>query len=167
MFTSSFRFCVIGTSGFGQTRWNTRAEWSSAKWVRLRDLAISLESSEVRPFLALWWFSPAIAYWSGQPGVAGSSHGSLKGIAERARFFGTEDWREARVILENHGVACVRTYDSERVVQNSSAILGLAVPRHARCSILDRTSAQVPPFLIFSAQNPAGSIRLTNKPRKS
>jgi len=30
MFTSSFRFCVIGTSGFGQMRWNTRAEWSSA-----------------------------------------------------------------------------------------------------------------------------------------
>ena len=63
--------------------------------------------------------------------------------------------------------SCVRTYDSARVVQNSSAIFGLAVPRHARCSILDRTPAQVPPFLIFSAQNPAGSIRLANKPRKS
>ena len=26
----SFRFCVIGTSGFGQRKWNTRAEWNSA-----------------------------------------------------------------------------------------------------------------------------------------
>jgi hypothetical protein len=30
--------------------------------VQLRDLAISLESSTVRPFLAPWWFRPAIAY---------------------------------------------------------------------------------------------------------
>jgi hypothetical protein len=35
------------------------------------------------------------------------------------------------------------------------AILGLAVPRHALCSILDRTSAQVPRFLIF-ASKPCG-----------
>jgi len=126
--------------------------------VQLRDLAASLESREVRPFLAPWWFSPAIAYWSGQPGVAGSSHESLKGIAESARFFLTEDWHEARVILENHGVAWVLAYDSERVVQNSSAILGLAVPRYALCSVLDRTPAQVPRFLIFSAQNRAGKL---------
>ena len=62
-----------------------------------------------------------------QPGVAGSSQENLKEIAERA-IFGTEDWREARIILENHGVVCILAYDSERVAQNSSAILGLAVP---------------------------------------
>ena len=38
--------------------------------VQLRDLAVSLRSSQARPFLAPWWLSPAVAYWSGQPGVA-------------------------------------------------------------------------------------------------
>ena len=53
----------------------------------------------------------------------------------------------------------VLAYDSERVAQNSSATLGLAAPRHALCSIVDRTPAQVPQFLIFSkpcGQTPPG-----------
>lgn len=126
--------------------------------VQLRDLAVSLKSSEVRPFLAPWWLSSSIAYWSGQPGVGGSSHESLKGNMESARFFLTEDWRKAREILENHKVAWVFAYDSERVAQNSSAILGLPVSGHALCFVVDRTSTQVPRFLIFSAQNGAGKL---------
>jgi hypothetical protein len=53
---------------------------------QIRDLALSLRSPEVHPFLAPWWLSPSIAYWSGQPGVAGSSHESLNG-SRRARDF--------------------------------------------------------------------------------
>jgi hypothetical protein len=49
------------------------------------------------------------------------------------------------------------------VAQNSSAILGLAVPRHTLCSILDRTSAQVPRFLIFSVQNRVGKLYRVGK----
>jgi hypothetical protein len=75
--------------------------------VRLRDLAISLKSSEARPFLAPWWLSPSIAYWSEQPGVGGSSHESLNGNADAARFFLAEDWRKAREILENRKIAWV------------------------------------------------------------
>jgi hypothetical protein len=37
-------------------------------------------------------------------------------------------------------------------------VLGVAVPRRALCSVLDRTSAQVPRFLAFSAQNGAGKL---------
>ena len=59
--------------------------------VQIRDLALSLRSPEVHPFLAPWWLSPSIAYWSGQPGVAGSSHESLNGIEESARFFLSEN----------------------------------------------------------------------------
>jgi hypothetical protein len=59
---------------------------------QLRDLAVGLRSSEIRPFLAPWWLSPEIAYWSGQPGVAGSSHESLPGIEESARFFGSSQF---------------------------------------------------------------------------
>jgi hypothetical protein len=120
---------------------------------QLRDLALSLRSSEIRPFLAPWWLSPSIAYWSRQPGIAGSSHESLKGIADSARFFVCDDWKKARQILENHQTAWVVAYDFERVAQNSEPILGQAAPPNALCRVLDKTPAQAPPFLIFSAQN--------------
>ncbi len=148
--------------------WDTRLWPNEAEYVRrieqrnesmqLHDLALSLQSSERRPFLAQWWLSPEIAYWSGQPGVAGSSHEGLPGIEESARFFASQDWRTARKILENHKVAWVIVYDSERAAQNSSAILGLAAPQHAVCFVLDRTPAQVPLFLVFSGQNGAAKV---------
>ncbi|PYJ21191.1 MAG: hypothetical protein DME99_08400 [Verrucomicrobia bacterium] len=120
---------------------------------QLHELALSLQSSETRPFLAPWWLSPAIAYWSGQPGIAGSSHESLNGIAESARFFLSEDWRKARQILENHQAAWVFAYDSDRVAQNSAVVLGVGLPSRPICRVMDRTPAQAPPLLLFSAQN--------------
>ena len=143
--------------------WPAEAEYVSRieqrnELVQLRDLALNLQSSETRPFLAPWWLSPAIAYWSGQPGVAGSSHESLPGIEKSARFFLSEDWAVARKILENDRVSWVIAYDFERVAQNSSAILGLAVPPRPLCLVLDRTPAQEPRWLVFSAQNGAGKL---------
>jgi hypothetical protein len=129
--------------------------------MQLRELAINLRSPEKRPFLAPWWLSPAIAYWSGQPGVAGSSHESLKGIEQSARFFLSQDWQTARKILENRGAAWVIAYDFERVARNSSAILGLGVPQYPLCFVLDRTPAQVPAFLVLSAQNGTGKLYRT------
>jgi hypothetical protein len=123
--------------------------------VQIRDLALSLRSPEVHPFLAPWWLSPSIAYWSGQPGVAGSSHESLNGIEESARFFLSENLQKAREIVEKRHVAWVFAYDSDRVTQNSAAILNEPIPMHPLCRLLDRTPSQAPPFLIFSAQNPA------------
>jgi hypothetical protein len=123
--------------------------------VGLHELALNLRSSEIRPFLAPWWFSPSIAYWSGQPGLAGSSHESLNGIADSAKFYLAEDWQRAREILENRAVAWVFAYDSERTAQNSGAVLGQASPSSPLCRALDRSPAQAPPFLVFSAQNGA------------
>ncbi len=122
---------------------------------QLRELALSLQSRDVHPFLAPWWLSPSIAYWSGQPGVAGSSHESLNGIEDSARFFLSEDLQEPRKILQNHRVAWVFAYDSERVAQNSAAVLNQELPLHPLCRVLDRTPSQAPPFLIFSAQTAA------------
>jgi hypothetical protein len=121
--------------------------------VQLRDLAVSLRSPELRPFLAPWWLSPEIAYWSGQPGVAGSSHESLPGIEDSARFFVSQDWGTVRKLLENHKVAWVIAYDSERAAQNSAEILGIAVPQQSICFVLDKTATRAPPFLVLSAQN--------------
>jgi hypothetical protein len=122
---------------------------------QIREIALSLRSSDVHPFLAPWWLSPSIAYWSGQPGVAGSSHESLDGIEDSARFFLSEDLQQARTILNKRNAAWVFAYDSERVAQNSSAILNEAVPLHPLCRVLDRTPTRAPPFLIFFAQNAA------------
>jgi hypothetical protein len=122
--------------------------------VQIRDLALSLRSPDMHPFLAPWWLSPSIAYWSGQPGVAGSSHESLNGIEESARFFLSENLEQAHEILDKRHVAWVFAYDSERVAQNSAAILNEPIPRRPLCRVLDRTPSQAPPFLIFSAQNP-------------
>jgi hypothetical protein len=121
---------------------------------QIRDLALSLRSPEVHPFLAPWWLSPSIAYWSGQPGVAGSSHESLNGIEESARFFLSENLQKAHDILDKHRVAWVFAYDSQRLEQNSAAVLNEAVPPRALCRLLYETPSQAPPFLIFSAQNP-------------
>ena len=129
--------------------------------IQLRDLAINLRSPETRPFLAPWWLSPAIAYWSGQPGVAGSSHESLPGIEQSARFFLSQDWQTARKILEDRRVAWVIAYDFERLARNSSAILGLGAPQNPLCFVLDMRPAQAPPFLIFSAHNGAGKLYRT------
>jgi hypothetical protein len=122
---------------------------------QIRDLSLSLRSPEVHPFLAPWWLSPSIAYWSGQPGVAGSSHESLNGIEESARFFLSEDLQKAREILEKRHVAWVLAYDSDRVAQNSAAILNEPLRREPLCRVLDRTPSQAPRFLVFFAQTPA------------
>lgn len=122
---------------------------------QIRDLALSLRSPEVHPFLAPWWLSPSIAYWSGQPGVTGSSHESLNGIEDSARFFLSEDLRKAREIIEKRHVAWVFAYDSDRVAQNSAAILNEQRPLQSLCRVLDRTPSQAPVFLVFSAQTPA------------
>jgi hypothetical protein len=126
--------------------------------VQLRELALNLQSSETRPFLAPWWLSPSIAYWSGQPGVAGSSHESLNGIEDSARFFLSADLQAAGEILRKRRVAWVIAYDFERLARNSSAILGVGVPQYPLCFILGRTPAQAPRILVLSAQNGAGKL---------
>jgi hypothetical protein len=122
--------------------------------VQIRDLAVSLRSPEVNAFLAPWWLSPSIAYWSAQPGVTGSSHESLKAIEQSARFFLSENLQEEREFLEKRNVAWVFAYDSDRVEENCAAILKEPVPRESLCRLLDRTPSQAPPFLVLSAQTP-------------
>ena len=122
--------------------------------VEIRDLAFSLRSLDMHPFIAPWWLSPSIAYWSGQPGVAGSSHESLAGIEESARFFLSGNAQEEREILEKRLVAWVFAYDSDRVAQNSAAILKEPLPQQSLCRALYRTPSQAPPFLTLSAQSP-------------
>jgi hypothetical protein len=145
-------------------------EWDSRLWpgeaqlafqlegrremIDLRELATAMLSSQREPFLAPWWLSPAMAYWSGQPGVAGSSHEAVAGTVDTARFYLGEDKGLAREMLQEHGVDWVIAYDSDRTAATSAAILGVsAVPSEALCSVLDRNPGQAPRFLQLVSQN--------------
>jgi hypothetical protein len=107
------------------------------------------------PFLAPWWWSPAVAYWSGQPGVAGSSHEALEGIEQSARFFLASDSENAKAILLKNKVAWVFAYDADRIISNSEKILAMPPPENPLGRVLDRTPSQAPPFLELAAQNRA------------
>jgi hypothetical protein len=119
-----------------------------------REAALQIDG----PFLAPWWWSPPVAYWSGQPGVAGSSHEALAGIEESARFFLAPDPETAKAILSKNKVAWVLVYDADRTVANSALILGSPAPENPLGRVLDRAPSQAPAFLELAAQNPASKL---------
>ncbi len=110
------------------------------------------------PFLAPWWWSPAVAFWSGQPGVAGSSHEALPGTEQSAKFFLSADSEAAKAILLKNKVAWVFAYDADRIILNSSAILAVSPPENPLGRVLDRTPSRAPPFLELVAQNSAAKL---------
>ena len=128
--------------------------------VEWRLAASSLGNAGHAAIMTPWWIAPATAYWSGQPVVAGSSHESLPGIVESARFFLTTSPAEAREILRRHEVRWVLTADGERVAENSAAILGRQGSPDALCRILDRWSSRAPIFLSLRGENAACKVYL-------
>jgi hypothetical protein len=113
----------------------------------LYDIAQRLRSPRRIPILAPWWQSPALAYWSGQPCVAGSSHESLPGTVDASRFFLSTDPAGAEAILARRRVACVVAYDADRVLSVSSAILGRPAEPGAMAELLYLRPHSAPPFL--------------------
>ncbi|MEY2537770.1 MAG: hypothetical protein QOG67_1510 [Verrucomicrobiota bacterium] len=126
--------------------------------LELRALAVTLIGSEQRAFIAPWWLSPAIAYWSGQAGVAGSSHESLPGIIDTARFFVSQDAATARDLLIKREVGWVFSYDAGRVEENCASLLGQATPDRPLIRLLDQRPAQAPALFMLSAQNGTGKV---------
>jgi len=121
--------------------------------VLLREAARALVSPERTIILAPWWLSPALAYWSGQPCVAGSSHQSLPGIADSARFYLATDPLAAREILQKRNVQYVLAYEPPRVIANSSQILGLAPPRTPLGKLLYENPYTSPDWLRLAYEN--------------
>ena len=120
---------------------------------RIEQMELRIIASHVDgPFLGPSWFSPAISYWSQQPGVGGSSHESISGIVETAKFFATENAEEMTELIQRLSVKWVVIYDAERVAQNSSQILGRAVSKNAACYFLDYRAGQAPRLLHLTAQ---------------
>ena len=101
--------------------------------VQLRELAALMRSEERAGFLAPWWLSPAISYWSGQPGVAGSSHEALTGTLATARFFLAPGPDKAESIARGLGVRWVLTdgFDQDgtsRLVKAYAPLLDGQIP---------------------------------------
>ena len=120
----------------------------------LRVVAEYLKTGESLPVLAPWWFCPQIAYWSGQPAVAGTSHESMPGIVDTSRFYITTDYDVAQKILRERGVKCVIAYDSERVLDTSSALLDKPADQDkSLAAVLYRSPHSAPPFLKFVTYN--------------
>jgi hypothetical protein len=130
---------------------SARAAQRRSELVAWRNAARQIDG----PFLAPWWWSPAVAYWSGQPGVAGSSHEALEGIESSARLFLASDSEPARAILEEKKVGWVLVDDADRTVANSALILGLPEFANSLGRVLDRTPSQSPAFLQLAAQSSA------------
>jgi len=120
---------------------------------KIEQLELRAMSSQIDGvFIAPWWLSPAISYWSRQASVGGSSHESIGGIVETARFFETQDAEVAKQILDRQNVRWIVSYDADRVAQNSAQIVGNPVLQNALCYRLDRRASEVPPFLRLIAQ---------------
>jgi hypothetical protein len=94
----------------------------------LRDIADLQRQRNVGPFVAPWWLSPPLAYWSRQPGVAGSSHESLPGIIDVARIYLATDDEAALPILRARKVAWILSDAPDRVIPTSAALLGVPSP---------------------------------------
>ncbi|PYI74739.1 MAG: hypothetical protein DMF04_12100, partial [Verrucomicrobia bacterium] len=97
--------------------------------LELRAIASQIDGA----FIAPWWFSPALSYWSRQPGVGGSSHESIKAIVETAKFFATQKTEEAAQLSREMAATWIVAYDADRVAQNSAQILGRPVSNGALC----------------------------------
>ena len=103
--------------------------------------------------LAPWWISPALARQSGQPLVGGTSHQSLPGTADTARFFLATDDNEAKTILEKRRTLYIVTDDPERIIATSAQLLGVPAPKNPLIVRLAR-GLDVPSFLepVFANQ---------------
>ena len=137
----------------------------------LYEVATQLRGDRRLPVLAPWWQSPALAYWSRQPCVAGSSHESLPGIVDACRFFLSTDPAAAEAILARRKVGCVIVYEPTRVIETSEKLLGVRVAgapeiplgdpaEKAMGVLLFRRPHRAPPFLELAYGNAAFRVFL-------
>jgi hypothetical protein len=99
--------------------------------------------------LAPWWFSPSIAYWTGFPAVAGSSHETLPGTVESARFYLTSSEDEALDILRMRRVEWVIAYEPSRVLEASAMLLDRSPGASPMAKLLYERPHSAPEFLKF------------------
>jgi len=119
----------------------------------LEQVGVFLKAQPRGGVLAPWWISPALARLSGQPMVGGTSHQSLPGSADTARFFLSDDDGVALAQLHLRQVRYVVSDDPERVIPTSAQLLGVPAPEHPLIVRLAR-GRDIPGFLepVFANQ---------------
>ena len=117
--------------------------------VALRNLSEFQGAKNAGPFVAPWWLSPAVAYWSRQPGVAGSSHESLPGNVDAARIYLAEKPDDAAKIIRARQVRWIVGDQAARVLGTSAQLLGVRTPRTEPLGyLLDQRLQRVPEWLV-------------------
>jgi hypothetical protein len=114
---------------------------------QMRAVAEAMRSHESHGFLAPWWQSPPLAYWSRQSGVAGSSHESLAGIVDTARFYTAADPEVAAKILQDRRVSWVVVDDPGRLISTSRSVLGSELPANLLVTTLAEQPGAAPSYL--------------------
>ncbi len=112
---------------------------------QLRQIATHLPLHD--GFLAPWWLSPPLAYWSGANGLAGSSHQSLPGIEATAQFYLSRFPEKTRGLLQHRQISWVLAYEPSRVLSTSSSLLGISAANDALAIILYEQPQRAPSFL--------------------
>lgn len=124
----------------------------------LRQIADLQRQRNMGPFVAPWWLSPALAYWSRQPGVAGSSHESLPGIIDVAKIYLAPDDKAALPILRERKVKWILSDAPDRVVPTAAALLGVPQPETSLAHKLAQF-VQEPATVTRSVLGPGGVKR--------
>lgn len=119
----------------------------------LREVGEFLREAPGRGVLAPWWMTPALVFYSGKEGIAGSSHQSLSGILATAHFFTAGEFSEARGILQKRLARYVVVGPHEYVIENSARLTGRPAPEAAIGRLLAETPSLAPDFLIPVFQN--------------
>ena len=119
----------------------------------LEQVGAFLQSQPGGGVLAPWWISPALARAAGQPMIGGTSHQSLPGSADTARFFLSDDDDIALALLHLRKVRYVVADDPERITTTSSQLLGVPAPEDPLIVRLAR-GRDIPIFLepVFANQ---------------
>lgn len=124
-----------------------RREEDAQEKILLRRVAYTLQAGPEGSFLAPWWLSPPLAYWSGRPGVAGSSHQSLPGTVDSSRFFLAPNSVSAVDILTRRSISYVIAYDADRIRAVSEGILGENAPQPSLGDVLWKAPRNAPSYL--------------------
>jgi hypothetical protein len=123
-----------------------RREANTTEALLVAETAAFLRELPPGGVLAPWWISPALARLGGHPTVGGTSHQSLPGTADTARFFLAENDAEAAEILRRREVRYVVSDDPERIIATSLALLGTDHPASPMARKLAR-GRDVPAYL--------------------
>ncbi len=123
-----------------------KQEERSVEAALLEQTAAFLATQPRGGVLAPWWISPALAHLSGQPMVGGTSHQSLPGSVDTARFFLSDDDAVALAQLRLRKVGYVVADDPERIIMTSAELLGVPPPAQPLIVRLAR-GRDVPSFL--------------------